>query len=158
MFPYDVEPMEDKKAALMVNRDTHLAPVDYGVPIPAVIIHHINVIQVGVCPVYQLLDHIQCHSSGLLNFIIHQPGPVGAVHIAALHFGHVPIVSEEKHSAESGSNHIIKYYKGCCLIYCESSRVFNLCSRSSKNCISFMYCTANKYTHTYWCIIWACFM
>lgn len=101
---YDVEPEEDKKKiVLTVKYDTHLAPVDYGVPVPAVVIHHVDVIQVGVCPVHQLLDHVQCHSSGLLNFIIHQPSPVGAVHVAALHLGKVPIVSEEEHSAEERS-------------------------------------------------------
>lgn len=88
---------------LPVKCDTHLAPVDNGVPVPAVVIHHIDVIQVSICPVHQLLDHIQCHSCGLLNFIIHQPGSVGAVHVAALHLGHVPIVSEEEHPAEGGS-------------------------------------------------------
>lgn len=74
--------------------------MDNGVPVLAVVIHHVNVIQVRVCPVNQLLDYIQCHSCGLLDFIIHQPGPVSAVHVAALHLGHVPIVGEEEHSAE----------------------------------------------------------
>lgn len=99
------------KAAFIVKYDTHLAPVDNGVPVLAVVIHHIDVIQVGVCPVHQLLDQVQCQSSGLLNFIIHQKGPVGAVHVAALHLGHVPIVREEEHSAESGSVDIIKCRK-----------------------------------------------
>lgn len=76
--------------------------MDDGVPVLALVIHNINVIQVGIRPVHQLLDHIQCHSCGPLNFIMHQPGPVCAVHVAALHLGHIPIVGEEHHSAEGG--------------------------------------------------------
>lgn len=38
--------------------DTHLASVDNVVPVLAVVIHYIDVIQVGVCPVHQLLDHV----------------------------------------------------------------------------------------------------
>lgn len=89
-----------------VQSGTHLAAVDNGVPVLALVIHHVDVIQVGIGPIHQLLDHIQRHSSGLLDFIIDQPGPVGAVHVTALHLGHVPIVSEEEHSAgEGGLNH-----------------------------------------------------
>lgn len=85
--------------ALTVKCDTHLASMDDGMPVLAVVIHHIDIIQVGISPVHQLLDDIQCHSSWLLNFIIHKARPVSAVHIAALHLGHIPIVSEEHHPA-----------------------------------------------------------
>lgn len=81
-----------------VKCDTHLVTMDNGVPVAALVIHHIDVIQVGVRPVHQFLDEVQCHSSGLLDFVIHQTSPVGAVHVAALHFGHIPVVSEEQHS------------------------------------------------------------
>lgn len=109
-----------QKAALTVKCDTHLAPVDNVVPVPAVVIHYIDVIQVGVCPVHQLLDHVQCHSSGLLNFIIHQPRPVGAIHVAALHLGHIPIVGEKEHSAEGWSVQMIKFWKLSCLLCLEN--------------------------------------
>lgn len=81
--------------------DTHLAAVDNVVPVPAAVIHHIDVIQVGVGPVHQLLDHVQRHGGGLLDFVIHQPRPVGAVHVAALHFGRAPVVGEEQHPVGS---------------------------------------------------------
>lgn len=86
---------------LLEECDTHLAAVDNVVPVPAVVIHHIDVIQVGVGPVHQLLDHVQRHGGGLLHFVIHQPRPVGAVHVAALHFGSAPVVGEEQHPAGS---------------------------------------------------------
>lgn len=68
------------------------------VSVLAMIIHHLDGVQVGVGPVHQLLDEVQGHSSGLLCLIVHQSGPVGAVHVAAFHLGHVPIVGEEEHS------------------------------------------------------------
>lgn len=106
----DVELRREKKKkkekkkespALAEECDTHLAAVDNVVPVPAVVIHHIDVIQVGVGPVHQLLDHVQRHGGGLLNFVIHQPRPVSAVHVAALHFGSAPVVAEEQHPAGS---------------------------------------------------------
>lgn len=75
--------------------------MDNVVPVPAAVIHHIDVIQVGVGPVHQLLDHVQRHGGGLLDFVIHQPRPVGAVHVAALHFGRAPVVGEEQHPVGS---------------------------------------------------------
>lgn len=82
------------------KRGTYLAPVDDGVPVLSSVIHHVDVIQVGICPVHQLLDYIQGHSCGLFDLIIHQPGAVGAVQVAALDLGSVPVISEEHHSAE----------------------------------------------------------
>lgn len=91
-----------KESPLLAEEcDTHLAAVDNVVSVPAVVIHHIDVIQVGVGPVHQLLDHIQRHGGGLLDFVIHQPRPVSAVHVAALHFGSAPVVGEEQHPAGS---------------------------------------------------------
>lgn len=60
-----------KRAVLTVKCDTHLDAMENSVPVPSMVIHNIDVIQVGICPIYKLLDHIQCDSSGLLNFIIH---------------------------------------------------------------------------------------
>lgn len=80
--------------------DTHFAPVDDVVPVLPVVIHNIDVIQVGVCPVHQLPDYIQRHGGGQLDSVIHQLCPVGAVHVAALHLGHIPIISEKQHSVE----------------------------------------------------------
>lgn len=108
-----------EKAALTLKCNTHLAAMDNVVPVPAVVIHHIDVIQVGVGPVHQLLDHIQCNSRGLLNFIIHQLCSVGAIHVAALHLGHVAIVGEKQHSAEG--NHSNLEINICCLLCWENN-------------------------------------
>lgn len=99
--------------------DTHLAAVDNVVPVPAAVIHHIDVIQVGVGPVHQLLDHVQRHGGGLLDFVIHQPRPVGAVHVAALHFGRAPVVGEEQHPVGSR-------------VQCVSARIPSLSRRCTK--------------------------
>lgn len=72
-----------------------------GVPVLSLVIHYVDVIQVGISPIHQLLDDIQCHSCGLFNPVVHQPRPVGAVHVAALDLGSIPVISEEHHSAES---------------------------------------------------------
>lgn len=88
------------EAALMSKRDTYFAPMDDVVPVLPIIIHNIDVIQVGVCPVHQLPDYIQCHGGGQLDSVIHQLCPVGAVHVAARHLGHIPIISEKQHSVE----------------------------------------------------------
>lgn len=82
------------------QRDTHFAPVDDAVPVLPIVIHHIDVVQVGVCPVHQLPDYVQRHGGGQLDSVIHQLCPVGAIHVAARHLGHIPIISEKQHSVE----------------------------------------------------------
>lgn len=138
-----------QKAPLTVKCDTHLVPMDNVVPVPAMVIHYIDVIQVGVCPVHQLLDHIQCHSSGLLNFIIHQPRPVGAVHVAALHLGHVPIVGEKEHSAEDWGVQMIKFWKLCCL-HCWENKAYSI-KFYDLNLLRPISSTQNKYITTMIC-------
>lgn len=140
-----------QKALLTVKCDTHLVPVDNIVPVPAMVIHYIDVIQVGVCPVHQLFDHIQCYSSGLLNFIIHKPCPVGAIHVAALHLGHIPIVGEKYHSAEDWSVKMIKYLE---VLFCSVLGLFyQLLWFRLISSIQYKYITTTILRHSHLCFI-----
>lgn len=64
----------------------------------AVVIHNFDKIQISVRPVDELLDQVQCHGGRLFGFILHYPGSVGAVHVAALNFGYGPVVREKQFS------------------------------------------------------------
>ena len=61
----------------------------------ALVVHHLDVVQVGVGPVDQLVDQVQGDAVGEHDLTVHQLGPVLTVHVTALHLGDLTIVSEE---------------------------------------------------------------
>lgn len=96
---------------------THLASLDDVVSVLAIVIHNLNVIQICICPVDQLLYHVQCHCGWLLNLIIHKPASVSAIHVAPLQFAHFPIICKEEHpETEQAQIMSIKCYANCILI------------------------------------------
>lgn len=76
-------------------RHSHQQPLDDGVPVPALVVHHFDVVQVGVCPVHQPADQVQRDAVREHNLTVHQLGSVLAVHVAALHLWDLTVVGEE---------------------------------------------------------------
>ena len=74
---------------------SHQQALDDGVPVLAFIVHHFNVIQVGISPVHQPADQIQRDAVGENYLTVHQLCSVLAIHVAALHLRDLTVVCEE---------------------------------------------------------------
>ena len=74
---------------------SHQQALDNGVPVLSLVVHHLDVVQVGVGPVHQPADEIQRDAVGEYDLAVHQLGSVLAVHVAALHLGDLTVVCEE---------------------------------------------------------------
>lgn len=64
----------------------------------ALVVHHFDVIKVGVGPVHQTVDQVERDAVGEDDLSVHQFGAVLAVHVTALHPRRGTIVCE-KHFA-----------------------------------------------------------
>lgn len=80
---------------------SHQQALDDGVPVLAFIVHHLNVVQVGIRPVHQPADEIQRDAVGEHNLTVHELGSVLAIHVAALHFRNLTVVCEEYFPVET---------------------------------------------------------
>jgi len=74
---------------------SHQQALDDGVPVLAFIVHHFNVVQIGISPVHQPADEVQCDAVGEHDLTVNKFGSVLAVHVTALHFGDLTVVCEE---------------------------------------------------------------
>lgn len=72
-----------------------------GVPVLALVVNHLDVVQVGVGPVNHSVDQVQCDAVGEDDLAVHQLGTVLAIHVAPFHPRCGAIVSEE-HFAVAG--------------------------------------------------------
>lgn len=74
---------------------SHQQALDDGVPVLAFIVHHLNVVQIGIGPVHQPADEVQRDAVGEYNLTVHELGSVLAIHVAALHLRDLTVVCEE---------------------------------------------------------------
>lgn len=74
---------------------SHQQALDDGVPVLAFIVHHLNVVEVGISPVHQPADQIQRYAVGKYNLTVHKLGSVLAIHVASLHLRNLTVVCEE---------------------------------------------------------------
>lgn len=79
----------------------HQQALDDGVPILAFIVHHLNVVQIGIGPVHQPADQVQRDAMGEHYLTVHQLGPILAVHVTALHLRDLTVICEEHLPAET---------------------------------------------------------
>ena len=78
----------------------HQQALDDGVAVLALVVHHLDVVQVGVGPVHQSVDQVQRDAVGEHDLAVHQLGAVLPVHVAALNPGCGAIVGEEDFPGE----------------------------------------------------------
>lgn len=76
----------------------HLQSLDDGVSVFALIVHHFDVVQVGVSPVHHAIDQVQCDTMGEDDLAVHQLSAVLTIHVTTLNPRRGPIVSEEHFS------------------------------------------------------------
>lgn len=87
---------------------SHQQSLDDGVSVPALIVHHLNVVQVGVSPVHQPTDQVQGDAVREHYLTVHKLGSVLAVHVAALHLWDLTIVCEEHLPVETRGSGLIR--------------------------------------------------
>lgn len=86
----------DLKESVSVTADcSHQQALNDGVPVLAFVVYHFNVVQIGISPVHQPADKVQCDAMWKYNLTVHQLGSVLAVHVTALHLRDLTIVCEE---------------------------------------------------------------
>ena len=73
----------------------HQQALDDGVSVLAFVVHHLDVVQVGVGPVHQPADQVQRDAVWEHDLTVHQLGAVLTVHVTALHLGDLTVVGEE---------------------------------------------------------------
>lgn len=61
----------------------------------ALIVHHLDVVQVGVGPVHQSTDEVQRDAVREDDLTVHKLRTVLAVHVTALHLGDLTVIGEE---------------------------------------------------------------
>lgn len=74
---------------------SHQQALDDGVPVLAFIVHHLNVVQIGIGPVHQPADEVQRDAVGENDLTVHELRSVLAVHVTALHLRDLAVVCEE---------------------------------------------------------------
>ncbi len=74
---------------------SHQQALDDGVPVLAFIVHHLNVVQIGIGPVHQPADKVQRDAVGEYDLTVHELGSVLAVHVTALHLRDLTVICEE---------------------------------------------------------------
>lgn len=74
---------------------SHHQSLNDGVSVLAVIVHHLDVVQVSVGPVHQPADQVQRDAVREDDLAVHQLGAVLSIHVTALHLGDLPVVSKE---------------------------------------------------------------
>lgn len=74
---------------------SHQQALDDGVPVLAFVVHHLNVVQVGVGPVHQAADEVQGDAVWEHDLAVNKFGSVLAVHVTALHLRDLTVVCEE---------------------------------------------------------------
>lgn len=74
---------------------SHQQALDDGVPVLAFIVHHLNVVQIGISPVHQPADEVQRDAVGEYNLTVHKFSSVLAIHVTALHLRDLTVVCEE---------------------------------------------------------------
>ena len=102
----------------------HQDALDDGLPALALVVHHLNVIQVGISPVDKAADEVQRDAVRKHDLAVNQLGAVLPVHVTALHFGDLPVVSKEH--LPVGRQHVTPglnighppFYQGLCLCPC----------------------------------------
>lgn len=87
---------------------SHQQALDDRVPIFALIVHHLNVVKVGVSPVHQPADEIQRDAVGEHDLTVHEFGSVLAIHVTALHLGDLTVVCEENLPVETKESGLIE--------------------------------------------------
>lgn len=80
---------------------SHQQALDDGVSVLAFIVHHLNVVQIGVGPVHEPADKVQRDAMGEHNLTVHKLGAVLTIHVTALHLRDLTIVCEEHLPAET---------------------------------------------------------
>lgn len=74
---------------------SHQQSLDDGVPVLALVVHHLDVVQVGVGPVHQSADQVQRDAMGEHDLAVYELGSVLAVHVASLHLRDLTVICEE---------------------------------------------------------------
>lgn len=74
---------------------SHQQSLDDGVSVLALVVHHLDVVQVGVGPVHQSTDEVQRDAVREDDLTVHKLRTVLAIHVAALHLGDLTVISEE---------------------------------------------------------------
>lgn len=74
---------------------SHQQSLDDGVSVLALVVHHLNVVQVGISPVHQPADQVQRDAVGEHDLTVHELGSVLAVHVASLHLRNLTVICEE---------------------------------------------------------------
>lgn len=83
----------------------HQQALDNGLSVFALVVDHFDVVQVGVSPVHQAVDQVQCDTMGEDDFAVHQLSAVLAIHVTALHPRRRPVVREEDFAAAEEEEH-----------------------------------------------------
>ena len=89
------------------RNSTHQESLDDGLAVLALIVHHLDVVQVGVSPVHEPADEVQRDAMREHNLTVNKLGSVLAVHVAALHLGDLTVVGEEHLPAETQRSGLI---------------------------------------------------
>lgn len=79
----------------LAKHPPHQNALDDGLPALALVVHHLNVVQVGVSPVDEAADQVQRDAVRKHDLAIDQLGAVLPIHVTALHLWDLPIVREE---------------------------------------------------------------
>lgn len=87
---------------------SHQQPLDDGVSVLALVVHHLNVVQVGVSPVHEPADEVQRDAVGEHNLAVHELSSVLAIHVTALHLGDLTVVCEEHLPVETKGSGLIE--------------------------------------------------
>lgn len=80
---------------------SHQQALDDGVSVLAFIVHHFNVVQVGIGPVHKPADKVQRDAVGENNLTVYELGTVLTIHVTSLHFRDLTVVCEEHLPAET---------------------------------------------------------
>lgn len=83
----------------------HQQALDNGVSVLSLVVDHFDVVQVGVSPVHQPVDQVQCDTMGEDDLAVHQLSAVLTIHITALHPWCRPIVCEEHFAVAEEEKH-----------------------------------------------------
>lgn len=77
------------------HSSSHQQALDDGVSVLALVVHHLNVVQIGISPVHQPADEVQRDAMWEYNLAVHELGSVLAIHVTALHLRDLTVVCEE---------------------------------------------------------------
>lgn len=87
---------------------SHQQPLDNSVPVLALVVHNLDVVQVGISPVHQPADEVQRDAVGKHDLGVDEFGTILAIHVTALHLRDLTIICEEHLPAETNNQSCVR--------------------------------------------------